>query len=72
MKKHKWFKKVRGSYLPCSWQGWALYVPFVLFLVTVLFVALRGQESVTDALLVILPQFVAATVVMTWAAQRKS
>ncbi len=30
-KKGKWFSPVRKSYLPCSWQGWVLYVPFIWF-----------------------------------------
>ena len=71
-KKQAWFKKVRGSYLPCSWQGWLTYVPFVTFLLTVLVAALRTQHSVSDAFYAIFPQWVAAVVVMTWVAARKS
>ena len=29
-KKGAWFVQVRGSYLPCSWQGWLSYVPLAL------------------------------------------
>jgi len=71
-KKQPWFKKVRGSYLPCSWQGALTYVPFVAFLVTVLVAALRTQHSASDVFYMIFPQWVAAAVVMTWIASRKS
>lgn len=34
MKKHKqkWFKKIRGSYIPCTPEGWLLYIPYALLL----------------------------------------
>ena len=68
----KWFIKVRGSYLPNSWQAWVLYVPFTIFLVTVLVAAMRNEHSVSDMFYAIFPQWVAAAVVMTWIAARKS
>lgn len=68
----KWFIKVRGSYLPNSWQAWVLYVPFTLFLTTVLVAAMRNEHSVSDMFYAIFPQWVAAAVVMTWIAARKS
>jgi hypothetical protein len=71
-KRHYWFYAVRGSYLPCSWQGWLLYVPFTLFLLTVLVAAISTQHSVSDMLYMIFPQWVAAAVVMTWIAKQKS
>lgn len=71
-KKGAWFYYVRGSYLPCSWQGWALYVPFTVFLLAVLFGATRSEHSASDAFYIIFPQWVAAAVVMTWVAKQKS
>jgi hypothetical protein len=71
-KSSKWFIKVRGSYLPNSWQAWALYVPFVGFLLTVLFAAVRTQDSVSYMFYMIFPQWVAAAVVMTWIAAQRS
>ena len=71
-KSTKWFIKTRGSYLPNSWQAWALYVPFVGFLVSVLVTAVRTQHSVSDAVYMVFPQWVAAAVVMTWIAAQKS
>jgi hypothetical protein len=28
-RKGAWFVKLRGSYLPCSWQGWLTYIPYI-------------------------------------------
>ncbi len=74
MSKHNkaWFIKVRGSYLPNSWQGWLTYIPFTGFLLTVLVAALRHEHSVSDVFYAIFPQWVAAAVVMTWLAMHKS
>jgi hypothetical protein len=72
LKKGAWFYKVRGSYLPATWQGWLTYVPFVLFLMTVLMAAIRTQHSVSDVFYMVFPQWVAAAVVMTWVAARKA
>ena len=71
-KKGAWFVKVRGSYLPASWQGWLTYVPFVVFLLTVFTAAMRTQHSASDAFYMIFPQWIAAAVVMTWIAAKKS
>jgi len=72
LRKGALFYKVRGSYLPATWQGWLTYVPFTGFLVTVLVEAIRTQNSVSDMVYMIFPQWVAAAVVMTWLAARKS
>lgn len=71
-KNKKWFIKIRGSYLPNTWQAWVLYIPFTGFLATVLMAAIRTQHSVSDMFYMIFPQWVAAAVVMTWIAKQKS
>jgi hypothetical protein len=71
-KSNVWFKKVRGSYLPSTWQGWLLYVPFVYFLVVVYMAIDKEGKSAFDVFLIIFPQWVAAAVVMTWIAKQKS
>ncbi len=71
-KKGAWFVAVRGSYLPVSWQGWLSYLPFIFYLVFAVEAAKVATDSVTTALLIILPNWVAATVVMTWVARRTS
>lgn len=63
-----WFIRVRGSYLPNSWQGWALYVPFITYLLTALGFALNRQDTITEVVMAVFPQWVAAAVVMTYIA----
>lgn len=70
--KNIWFTKVRGSYLPKTWQAWALYVPFILFLVSVVQAAARNTDSASDAFYAVFPQFVCAGVVMTYIASKTS
>ncbi|MEJ0072615.1 MAG: hypothetical protein WDN27_00775 [Candidatus Saccharibacteria bacterium] len=72
VKKGAWFVAVRGSYLPVSWQAWALYVPFVAYLAYSLIVAFSYTGNNWKAVLWIVPNWVAAAVVMTWIAKRTS
>ncbi len=73
-RKHKgtWFVKVRGSYLPCTWQGWLTYVPYVVFLVAAFLMVDKTSHSASDTLIGIVPYWVSAAVVMTWLARTKS
>ncbi len=70
--RNHWFYKVRGSYLPASWQGWALYVPYTLFLYASLQYAVSNNDTVLGVVLAVFPQWVAAVVVMTWLATIRS
>lgn len=67
-----WFVKVRGSYLPSSWQGWLTYIPFVAYLVFVLVDVTRDDLSAKQAFYVAFPQFVCVGIIMTWVAARTS
>lgn len=71
-KQKKWFIKVRGSYLPNSWQGRLTYIPFLTFLIASLVVTLNNIEPISLAYLLVFPQWIAAGVVMTWIASRES
>jgi hypothetical protein len=67
-----WFTKVRGSYLPCSWQGWLLYVPYVAFLLLTLYEATQGGRTSLGMAYFLFPQYISAVVVMNWLAERFS
>ncbi len=69
---NKWFIKKRGSYLPSSWQGWLTYVPFIAYLITSYIVIERHTSSISLIVYSLVPQWVAATVVLTWIAQHTS
>lgn len=71
-KKGAWFIKVRGSYLPMTWQSRLMYIPYLGFLIASLVVAFRTQETAIAVVFMLFPQWVAAAVVMTWIASRKS
>jgi hypothetical protein len=71
-KNSAWFIKVRGSYLPNSWQGWLTYIPFVGFLV---WSAIVLYSKIGDAAIATIFYFVVmvcSAVVMTWIAARTS
>jgi hypothetical protein len=67
-----WFVPVRGSYLPSNAAGWWTYIPFIAYLVFAVVVGFRDTSSRSVAILFIVPNWVAAAVVMTYIAARKS
>ncbi len=71
-KNKKWFKQVRSSYIPRSWQGWLLYIPFTGYLALVLAKGFDSSFSVAESILFIFPQFITAGVLMTFIADKKS
>ena len=72
IKNGAWFVRIRGSYLPASWQGWLTYLPFTAYLVYSLIVAFDYTGNTLKAVLWIVPNWVAAAVVMTWVAKTTS
>jgi len=71
-RKGAWFAPLRGSYIPVSWQGWFLYVPFVLYIILVFFIVFRDNQPLTTHLIVLVPYLVSGLIVMTWIARQKS
>lgn len=67
-----WFVPVRGSYLPASSAGWLTYVPFIGYLIFVYMVSIEYTENALVAVLLIVPNFIAATAVMNYIARKKS
>lgn len=68
----KWFKKVRGSYIPLSLPGWLSYIPYVAYLVLSYLYVMNYFGYSLMSLLIIIPNWVAAAVVMSWLASKKS
>ncbi len=71
-KKGAWFIKIRGSYLPCSGNGWLTYIPFTAYLIFSMYFGYTQTDSLTMAILVIVPNWLASSAVMTYIAERKS
>lgn len=61
-----WFIKVRGSYLPNSWQGWLSYVPYVMFLIYSANYGKNNYDELYNSVLFVATQWLAAAIVMTW------
>lgn len=71
-KKGAWFVRVRGSYIPVSGKGWLTYIPYLAYLIYTVIVAFAYTGNNFKAVLWIIPNFVAAAVIMTWVAKQKS
>lgn len=67
-----WFIRVRGSYLPNSWQGALTYIPYLAYLIGVLIFVLLRHDSLWLAVFTVVPNWIAALVIMTWLAKAKS
>jgi hypothetical protein len=52
--------------------GWLSYIPFIAYLMLVGIIADHNTASLALAILLIVPNWVAAAVVLTWFAARKS
>jgi hypothetical protein len=68
-RKDAWFVAVRGSYLPISWKGWLTYLPFLAYLAFSVTTAIDYTGSYIKAVIWIVPNWVAAAVIMTWVAK---
>ena len=72
VRKGAWFAKVRGSYLPVSWQGWLTYIPFIAYIIWPAMWVEGRSYPFSLAVFLVVPQWIVAGVVMTWVAARKS
>lgn len=71
-KKKKLFKKVRGSYLPISRQGWLNYIPYLLFLVGIYIYSMIILGYTLVSYLFIILNWILAGAIMTWYASQHS
>ena len=71
-KKSKWFIKVRGSYLPNNGAGWLTYIPFIAYLLMVPVIAFNSTDNIPLVVLITVPNWVAAAVIMTYIASIRS
>ena len=67
-----WFISIRGSYLPANFKGWLMYIPYLSYLIFTLIVGIKYTSSILLAILVIVPNWVVAAIIMTFIAARKS
>lgn len=74
MKKHKqkWFKKIRGSYIPRTQEGWLLYIPYTLLLGLVYWYVMRNFGYTISAVIVIAAGWILVASGMTYIASKLS
>jgi hypothetical protein len=68
----KWFKKVRGSYLPSNLKGALTYIPYIAYIVGALVYAFNSDYAFWTKVFIVIPNWVAACIAMSWFASRKS
>lgn len=71
-RKGAWFVPLRGSYLPVTWQGWLLYIPFVSYAIISLLFVVNRSGSFLEIVINLLPYWLSVLVAMTWIAKQKS
>lgn len=67
-----WFKPVRRSYLPASWQGQAIYLVYVAYEVLLIVYWYRQGHDYGRLLTSFIPLAVAAAVLTQFVAARNS
>lgn len=72
LRKGAWFVPLRGSYLPATWQGWILYIPYGAYIITSFVMIAESDQSLTVKVMTLVPYWVSGLVVMTWIAKQKS
>lgn len=67
-----WFKKVRGSYLPISWQSRSLYFLAIVYIVAPFVSDIRNEVSILSLSIGFATRLLLVGVVLTVVAQQKS
>lgn len=68
----KWFIKTRWSYLPASREGWLLYIPYLAYVIGVLVFVFENNDKLWVGLFTVLPNWIAAAVILQWLAEHRS
>jgi hypothetical protein len=71
-RQHPWFKSVRGSYLPASWQAWLLYLVAIAYLAAGSVYMQFGDVEMAWALSKWFIDLVLVGVALTWIAEKTS
>jgi len=69
-KKQAWFRKLRGSYLPASWQGLAVYLVYTAYLVALPLLWYLNGHDLWRLLTTVVPLAVAALLVAQFVASK--
>lgn len=70
--KTAWFRPVRRSYLPCSWQGMIIYLAYVVYIVALAYDWYHLGHHGWTMIVNVLPLAVAAALVTQYIASKNS
>lgn len=68
----KWFKKVRGSYLPNNWQGLVIHLLYTVYLIAVFVLWYTRGHHAWEFLVIVVPVIVLAAFVTQYVASKHS
>jgi hypothetical protein len=71
-KKDPWFRSVRRSYLPRTWQGLVIYFAFVAYLVAVPVIWYNTGHDAWTLVTTVIPLWAFATLVTQYVASKNS
>lgn len=71
-KKEIWFRKTRGSYLPCKGQGWALYAFTIAYVFIPVVPNIMSNQTVIYVITGFIIRLFLAGIVLTYIAKKKS
>lgn len=71
-KKHVWFRKVRGSYLPVSSEGWLMHTLLVFSIIAVLIIATGDERDFQTVAVTTVLQLLGVGVLFSYIASRQS
>ena len=70
--KRAWFYKIRGSYLPSSWQGLAVYLVYLAYIVALPVAWLFHGHDVWNLLVVVVPLWIVAALATQYIASKNA
>ena len=71
-KNRPWFRKIRGSYLPCSHEGLMIYFAYLVYLVAVPVVWYQQGHDLWRLLTTVVPLWVGAAFVAQFVASKNA
>lgn len=71
-KKGAWFVKLRGSYLPCSWEGLTIYFVYLAYLIALPVVWYNQGHDLWRLLTNVLPLAAGAAILTQYVASKNA
>lgn len=72
LKEDVWFRRVRGSYLPCSKKGWITYAAAIVYILLPFWPDIMGHQTMVYVMTSFVTRLVLAGLVLTYIAKKKS